>query len=523
VRASWGRLVEFGGLAIAVFVVGVVVGAGVVYGLHKQTSVLGSGKATAQRVASSEVAPDPARALAERFRPWLRFDSAERWRPLNIARLFAERINGAPAHRLCAQGQSGARCEPVGSEAEFTRLVHEGRAFGTGLHLDLAGTALKDYRGPGSCAPLFDCGGAPGSAIYYHVTRSNDRYYIDYWWFLRFNDFYRTSASCRHAAAIANGLCDQHEGDWEGVTVVTPPDRSDKLDYVVYAAHKGTFRYAAAQLRSVGVRPEVFLAQGSHAAYPAACPRAPCSQPVALAAEGLVKLPEGRFDGATSWERNADDCRADVPTSCLLSLPRSDDDPNAWTFWPGQWGAGCEAACNGLPGVNSPQSPGEQQRYRTPSCSLQGDTQTCDGKALGCSDWLGPLVAVVACNPSLLASAFSSANARDAGSLKLTVGGRRPIGESSPGIAQSLGDPLEPGADITVSGGNAATQVLVRAQRRGHIIEARFSNLGLGAGRSAHITIHVGRSDDRVILLEQPGGTRREADELRIVRPQAAG
>jgi hypothetical protein len=65
--------------------------------------------------------------------------------------------------------------------------------------------------------------------------------------------------------------------------------------------------------------------------------------------------------------------------------------------------------------------------------------------------------------------------------------------------------------------------VLVRAQRRGHIIEARFSNLGLGANRSAHITIHVGRTDDRVILLDLPRGGLREADELRIVRSQTVG
>lgn len=521
VRASWGRLLEFGGLAIVVFVAGVIAGGLVVFGLHKETSVLGSGKTPAQRVASSEVAAGPARTLAERFRPWLRFDSGERWRPLNVARLFAERVDGRPAQRMCAQGEAGSRCEPVASEAAFTRLVHEGRAFGTGLHLDLAGSGIADHHGPGDCAPLLDCGGGPGSAIYYHVTRSNDRYYVDYWWFLRYNDFYRTSKLCRHASAIADGLCDQHEGDWEGVTVVTPPDSPDALDYVVYAAHKGTFRYAAAQLRKVGVRPEVFLAQGSHAAYPEPCAKEPCSQPAALAAEGLVKLPEGRFDGSKPWERNRDDCGADVPTSCLLSLPRTDADPNSWTVWPGQWGAGCEAACNGLPGVNSPQSPGVQQRYRTPSCSLQGATQTCDGKALGCSDWLGPLVAVVACNPTLLASAFKSSNERDAGSLKVTIRGRRAIGESSPGIVQALGDPLAAGSAVTVSGGNAATQLLVRAQRRGHIIEARFSNLGLGAGRSARITIHVGRSDERVILLEQPGGAPREADELRIVRSQA--
>jgi hypothetical protein len=507
-------------LGVAVFLVGAVVGAAIVYMLHS-TSVLAPAKAATQRVASSEVPRGLARALAERFRPWLRFDTAERWRPLNIASLFAERVGGAPAHRLCAQAQSVSKCEPIGSEAEFIRRVHEGRAFGGGLHLDLHGTALKDYHGPGGCRPLYDCGGAPGSAIYYHVTRSNDRYYVDYWWFLRFNDFYRTSDTCRQAAFVAGGVCDQHEGDWEGVTVVTPPGRPNALDYVVYAAHRGTFRYAASQLHKHGLRPEVFLARGSHAAYPKPCANAHCMQPAALA-QGLVRLPEGRFDGAKSWKRNAQNCSADVPTSCLLSLPRTDEDPNSWTVWPGRWGAGCQDACHGLPGVNSPQSPGVQPRYKTPSCSLQGAEQTCDGKALGCSDWLGPQVSVVACNPALLAKASSSANAPRAGTLKVAIAGHDPIGESSPGIVQALGDPLAPPSSVTISGGDAASQVLVRAQREGHIVEARFSRLGLGSGRSAVITIHVGHSDDRVVLLTQADGSSRAADELRILQTQDA-
>jgi hypothetical protein len=318
---------------------------------------------------------------------------------------------------------------------------------------------------------------------------------------------------------IASGACDQHEGDWEGVTVVTPPDRTDALDYVVYAAHRGTFRYSASKLMLKGTRPKVFLARGSHAAYPEPCDKRDCSQPAALAAEGLIKLPEGRFDGGAPWERNGEDCHDDVPTSCLLSLPRSDEDPHSWTVWAGQWGAGCQKPCDGRIVVGSPRSPGVQQRYQTPWCSLQGSAQTCDGKALGCSDWLGPLVAVVACNPALLAKAFASSSEPDAGNLTLSVAGRDTGSESSPGVVQSLGEPLSPGNTVTVTGGTAATQVLVRAQRDGRIIEARFGGLRLGAGRSAVLTIAAGPSDDDVVLLTVPGGPPRQADELRIVRP----
>ena len=49
-----------------------------------------------------------------------------------------------------------------------------------------------------------ECEHGDASAIYYRTTQANDRYYVDYWWFLRYND---------------GGAAFNHEGDWEGVTV----------------------------------------------------------------------------------------------------------------------------------------------------------------------------------------------------------------------------------------------------------------------------------------------------------------
>lgn len=521
VRRLWVRVIEIGVPAlVGGFVIGLIAGGAIVYGLHK-TNHLGAAPSKQPRAAASEVPPQLARDLAERFRPRLLFDSQESWRPLNVARMFDERIDGKPAHRLC--GQAPGSCAPIEDEAAFTKLVHAGSAFAGGEHIDLAGKALEDYHGPRDCTPLRDCGDGPGSAIYYHVTRSNDRYYVDYWWFLRFNHFYRSRPDivCHSQAAIANSVCDEHEGDWEGVTVVTPPDSTDRLDYVVYAAHKGTFRYAADELGpKKGTRPDVFLARGSHAAYPRACAQNDCTQPAALAAEGLVQLPEGRFDGGSSWERNEENCLPDLPTSCLLSLPRTDTDAHAWTVWDGQWGAGCEAACAPLTGVNSPRSPGVQQRYQTPNCSLQGAAQTCDGKPPACSDWLGPLVAVVACNQGVVTTALRSAKEGATGALKVAIAGRPALDESTPGIVQALGDPVEAPRTITVSGGSAQTQVLVRAQSGHQIVEARFGRLGLGNGRSAVFKVRRAASYDDVVRLVVPGHPSRPPDELRIVRLQ---
>ena len=131
--------------------------------------------------------------------------------------------------------------------------------------------------------------------MYYHVTESNGRFYVDYWWFLRFNHLHlQAGLTCRLQQARESSVCDEHEGDWEGVTVVTPPNDEDHIDYVVYAAHKGTFRYSASQLKfapgtagRTSTRPR--------AVTPPIQNPAPgdCSQPSGLAVDGLVNLPEG--------------------------------------------------------------------------------------------------------------------------------------------------------------------------------------------------------------------------------------
>lgn len=511
---GFGRWVKRLGVAGAVgLAVGLAFGAGVVYALHKADK-LGDNEQR-QPAAFSEVGQETAGVLAARFQPWLRFDTAEHWRPLSITSLLAEQKGGQAAHRFCKRTSAQPSCTPIASEAAFTQQIGRDGALGVPTYIDLAGKRLEHYRGPGQCNPLFDCGNGPGSAIYYHVTQSNDRFYIDYWWFFRFNNFYRThpNSICRNQSARRNGVCDEHEGDWEGITVVTPPDDGERLDYVVYAAHKATFRYAAAGLKLRGTRPEVFIARGSHASYPTACAHG-CKQPIAF--QGLFNLPESDINGGTGWERNADRCKPNARGSCLLDLLRPDRGPQAWTIWPGLWGAGCEAVCRGKQGPSSPRSPGLQARYQTPWCSSQGGVFTCDSRALRCTDWLGPLVAVVACDPQVLAAGLRNPAAPDAGSLTLSVKHRRTSKETTPGVVQALGDPLAPGDVATVTGGRSQTQLLVRAQSGRFVVEARFDKLGLdlhhravirvGEGAEGPSIIAAGRQpvERRIIEIDQP-------------------
>ncbi|HEY1451506.1 MAG TPA: Vps62-related protein [Solirubrobacteraceae bacterium] len=489
---TWTKIVELGGAAFALMGVGFVIGALVVFGLHEKHWLPNSG--TRQQEAFSEVPQEQAGTLAERFRPVLLFDSGERWRPLNVTYLFDEGI-----HQFCTLQRQGKGCSVIHSVQQFDTLAMHSAALGPSTFVDLAGGKVDEYHGPERCKPpLLDCGTGPRSAIYYHVTESNGRFYIDYWWFLRFNHVAasKPAVTCRLRQARESGLCDEHEGDWEGVTVVTPPNDEDHVDYVVYAAHKGTFRYSASQLRfaSGTTRPYVYSAQGSHASYPRPC-SGDCTEPGGLAIDGLVDLPEGRFNGKGEWARNFEACPANAPGSCLQSLTLQ-----PWNTWPGEWGAGCAAVCGNVTGVDSPRSPALQARYQTPYCSALNGAFTCDGRSLHCSDWLGPLVAVVACDPAVLEKGLRATDAIAAGGLALTVNGQPSSHASTPGVVQALGSPLTLGADATVTADGPNTQILIRAGQRGVTVEDRFAGLASAAGQKLTVTVATGSDGPSVLV-----------------------
>lgn len=312
--------------------------------------------------------PQEDAALARLYRPVLRFDSREPWRPLNVERFFSETFPDDPAHhRVCPR--AGA-CADLISGAQLTPDA---------FTIDIRGRRDDgaDYLGPGApacrpAAPRLECPD-PTSAIYYHVERRDRRAYVDYWWFLRYDhvpDPSRAGDTC-DGPPLPLGLNRkfEHEGDWEGVTAVSRFGRPEQLDYVAYSAHGFAVRYPRAMTvlsPATGQRPEVDLACGTHAAYPQRClgPKScretavrcsgpPCATPVS-------RIAEAAFDGASPWERNADEaCFTSAP--CLLPLPAAaatsdGGGPGPWTTWPGHWGRDAHA----------PSSPGRQARYLRP-------------------------------------------------------------------------------------------------------------------------------------------------------------
>jgi hypothetical protein len=274
--------------------------------------------------------------LARDHRPILKFDSAERWRPLEINAFLGESLSAGTPHKICT---APAVCDRVA--ARPADLL-------AGTILDVGGEG-RDGRGygrpdVGPCARpqgVVDCDAGPRSVMYYDVTRAGGRVIIDYWWFLRYNDYpNEDDLKCRRLTP-----CHDHEGDWEGVRVLFAADAPHRID-VRFDAHGRSERYTKLKPQRVDDRPVVYVALGTHASYPRPCKRNFCVQSGA-------RLPDGRYNGSRDWGRNSrQDCGGG---SCLHPLPRGD-----WATWRGLWGRGCRS--NGCVREAGPTSPGLQSR-----------------------------------------------------------------------------------------------------------------------------------------------------------------
>jgi hypothetical protein len=272
--------------------------------------------------------------LAFKYRPVLLFDSTERWRPLNVELFFGE-SRYARQHHVCVTAAGG--CNQVAAQPSD---------LDQGTILDIAGEGRRgaDYSAPqpGDCLqprPVLDCDSGPRSAIYYDVSRPRRVPIVDYWWFLRY-DYVPFAGLLKCRVKV---VCWDHEGDWEGVRVI-PHHGRESLD-VRYDAHARSESYLDLEPELLNGRPVVYIAHGTHAAYPR-----PCAPARGVCRETGAKLPEAKFDGQAPWGRNFA-----CSKSCLLPLPRG-----GWARWPGLWGRACDRrSCHRREG---PESPRRQER-----------------------------------------------------------------------------------------------------------------------------------------------------------------
>jgi len=300
------------------------------------------------------------RALAVRLRPRLLFDRNERWRPLEVGAFLAEGFPDGSGHRACWDG--GMRpCEPL----DPARLRP---GPGAPDYIDIHGDGDNgvDYRSPlRACrrGVAVDCNSGPQTAIYYRRSSHAGRWYWDYWWFFRYNDY---------PGAIVGACiplyCGDHEGDWEGVTVVTTAQSLPAILAVTYAAHRERVEVSTAAVAKVSGRPLVFVAEGTHASYPFRC-TSDCKENATFL--GVHLLPEGTHDGAVTW--GGDSTHECAIYECVRPLPELGETgesapPRAggWAGWHGAWGDTCHGGCDSPLDQGSPTSPGTQPRYERP-------------------------------------------------------------------------------------------------------------------------------------------------------------
>jgi hypothetical protein len=274
--------------------------------------------------AAAPAAPLPAAALTHR--PLLRFDGGERFRtPLDVDRMLA-----TGDVELCPEGRGLlAHCQTVHSAA--------------GLRVGFGNLRFDTQQ-------IADAG-LPAT-IYAHALRHAGQTYLDYWWYLPDNpaDTAR-GAMCGAGLVIPEIPCFDHQSDWEGVTVVLGGDGRPVA--VHYAAHANVVAYPWARVPHPGGHPVVYLARGSHAAYPFACARESC--------DGDTILEDNRHDGALPWT-----CAG---AGCVTAFPVTSAGRQAgWNAFDGHWGS---AIC--LAGVycarsDAPRSPGHQGRFGKPWC-----------------------------------------------------------------------------------------------------------------------------------------------------------
>jgi hypothetical protein len=297
--------------------------------------------------------------VAMKVRPYLLFDRRERWRPLGIGRFLREHFRGGDTQRLCYRG---GRCEPANGPSKLVA------APGAPVYIDIQGSRENgpDYFSPSKeCMPAVDCNSGPRSAIYYRRTTHEGRWYWDFWWFYRYNDYTGLAAHC-----VKKVLCSDHEGDWEGVTVVTSPSLDPTILGVVYAAHTDRILVEAEYVPSQEGHPLAFVAEGTHATYPYRC-AAHCHQYASIAG---AHLPEDPHDGFAAWGGNSEKSCAQFV--CVRPLPEVGEPGDlapplagAWAGWPGSWGSTCaKGECgNTFSEVQaSPRSPGVQSRFKCP-------------------------------------------------------------------------------------------------------------------------------------------------------------
>ncbi len=216
-----------------------------------------------------------------------------------------------------------------------------------------------------------------------------------------------------------------------------------------------------------GQRPIAFVADGTHASYPSRCATPfQCFQPRTV-------LPEGDYSGDVPWPGN-DRANAVVP---FHNGPE-----NGWQFWKGNW--------NKDPHVRV-KSPGNQDRYAATSNDPRATVVSARaGRSqpyADCASWIaGAQVAV--CDPVALKRAAEAFDFGSPGTVSITTLPGASF-DSSPGLAQTMGDPLTVGQHVDITGRSGTRTFIEVTYIVGTYLTTADLPAGLENGGTAHLSI----------------------------------
>ena len=430
-------------------------------------------------------------AATAAYRPFLYFDEAEHWQPITLDAFFSEEDPQFPQYHV---GFHWACAGDVCWRATSTNDLYGADRVDVG---NIGNDPPDGWKSPraaaGQCESdgFFDCIGEPYAGMYYNrtvvgTTLDSLRSYWDYWWFYRYNDF------------TASPWKGDHEGDWEGMTVVTPAENADgtaanSVLWVVYAEHEKAFRYLPQNVEFTGLHPHGFPADGSHATYPYRCN----SDFIGQCGQDANPLPEGDHNGEVPGALNYS-CGL-----CVHPFPETDEAVNDPTVPPAEGKAGWNALNVQYGGAGTP---GTQPRYLQPwvadeilqpmsTSSARTDSATLD--EADCGSWFGPGVVAAVCDRGAMQRALDANTfGRARGTAHLRTPGATKAA-STPGLVQVMGQPLRDGARLRlVAKVNDRTEIRVRVRvSADRTAIARFTPAGL---RRGNLRVDVGRVGRRL-------------------------
>jgi hypothetical protein len=231
--------------------------------------------------------------FATKYAPVLRLASGEPYRPLRLEDYLTKAVlrSGSPPHGTLEQAEPTLFSLPVTVAPTY---------------LDIRGAEPNSHPANYPVIEQQLEGARPRPTVYFHLAYepSRKRVAIEYWLLYLYNDFY-----------------DQHEADWEGVTVVL--ENGAPLG-AIYSQHQGGKWIAWSSLSKTGAHPIVYVARGSHANYPKA----------------------GRYSVRVCWTLSGHHCttspKADNADGRGTTLASSAYDllPFAGAGYTGSWGSG---------------------------------------------------------------------------------------------------------------------------------------------------------------------------------------